>query len=173
MTQHKDTNEKFELNLSRIDDLIKVYRKIETPSDKGYERDVLRAAVVSMTAMLEDLIRDAFARKLGEGIAASHPNGSKPLTADAVKSAARDGLLEVKKWPREEELYDVLYRKHKGKGFPPWPKLFDELLKRRNDIAHRGDRDATTGVLTTIEILKVKQWRDAVECFGEALLAKM
>ncbi len=168
-TVRGDTKGLFELSLKRIDDLISVYDKIKTKERKGYERDVLRAAVVSMGAMLEDLIRDVFAIKLGESIAASLRDGSNPLTAEAVKNAVEDAL-DAFKTQRQKDLYEYL-RRTQG-GLPPWPEPLRELGKRRNEIAHRGDR-GETAALTPIEPDQAKAWRNAVEAFGATLLGKL
>jgi len=189
--------ERFSQNVARVRNLVDVYETYLAGQGKGRRgharTDVLRAATVLLHAAVEDLLRSlaywklplanaevldkiplisaAPAMRYSLGALASHRGKS----VDDLIIASVNGYLERSNYNNPEEVASFLTSigidVAKVDGW--FPKL-DEIMKRRHQIVHRADRDETGGkgkhAVRSIGRKKVREWIDAAEELGEAVL---
>ncbi|PJZ82991.1 hypothetical protein CH364_18535 [Leptospira harrisiae] len=191
---------RFERNLERSEELIKVY--IQSVSGKGRksvkQTDVLRAAVVFLHASLEDLLRSVL--KYTYPINASKDfineipltgiqKGGRPekfflgalldfrgkLVDDVVKQSITE-YLEVISFNDTTEIVSRLEKakiKYLDDTLNLLPKI-DSMIKRRHAIVHQADENVDTGHgkhhANRINKWIVSDWIENIRKFGEEII---
>ncbi len=186
--------------LERIRRLLALYGELE----QGWEGrtgqkepDLLRAAVVLLHALLEDLIRELAARRLpasndvflsripfvgGDGRNTKLTLGDlasyRGRPVDEVISKSIDAYLDRRSYNDTNDLAGALSEMGMSPGLvAPHAVALQALMLRRHNVAHRMDRDkpGTSGrhEPRVIDRESVESWLGAVEAFGRTLLVQL
>jgi hypothetical protein len=162
--------------------------------EEGYRSDFLRMAVVILHSTTESILREVVRVrvKAGNGVTLDklwqESKAPKIYPSEITKYRYRNAQEIIDKlvdeWLEQSRYSDVgeIYEALELIGLPKDKfdvdfDLIKLLLKKRHLVAHRGDRHDPTlgdyGVLRTIQLDRVIQWRDAVQELLESLLDKL
>lgn len=191
-----EIEKRFKQNLDRVRSLVSVYAGLGAGAGRRdvETSDVLRAAVVFLHATVEDLIRSILDWKLPTALPQHIEDiplvGTKPRTKYDLGELARhrgktvDSLiadsvmvaLQGSNFNNPGEIEQALERVGLPKTLldPYRPKL-GPMMQRRHWIVHRADRNTASGsghhAARSLQRSDVETWLDALEQFGDAVLA--
>lgn len=191
------TNGEFADNLRRANNLIDASRELgRANSDPSpLAQDVLRAAVVFLHASLEEVIRNLYVKRLPN--VAPEKLDQVPLVSSAGHNRPAKILLGTLVQFRGEFVENVIKKSINAyvdtfnlnnaselaqclelaeidiSQLRQHFALLNELMQRRHQIVHQMDRinelDPLSVPLTSLDIMTVENWRNALECFAEDL----
>lgn len=196
---HDFTNNEFQQNITRVDSLIVAYEKLITQSAEEAEvtNDVLRAAVVFLHSCLEEIIRNLYLYNLPNASVeslnkipfTSHEASHRPkniqlgdllefrgLFVENIIQESINKYVDTLNINNSTQLVECL--KLVNIPIEPLRQFFEplnSLMQRRHQIVHQMDRsnalDPLSYPINTIDITIVKDWKEAVSGFANALFA--
>lgn len=200
--QSRNIADRFETNLRRIEGLVSAFRVSAQGRGRSsvVEIDILRAAVVLLHASLEDLLRSTEEWRLPfckDTVFAEWPivlrrqsRGEKSKitladlleykgqTVDDVLRASIGAYLERLNYNSVDEVARVLGRLELDTScLPSHAANLEALMRRRHWIAHRADRNRSSGrghyAGQHLTPETVETWLYTVRGFGQAVLSQL
>lgn len=183
----------FDKNFARINNLISIYKTLESGKSKGrrntHNLDILRSCVVLIHSTLEDYLRNVLAIRLPFSepdvlntvpLKGSDENGRNlkftmgSLAASrgkTIEKVIEESVIEYLQYTSFNNTKDIVNFLKKIRIEPKQDQLtkLSDLIKRRHNIVHNADKSRESGKgkhrIESISLRQVDSWKKAVDKF--------